>query len=161
MSDTGPSNVNAAGAAQSSPPRSGAKNTAAALTAKVWRAIEGDVMHASSMSEFVKLARLAFTMSHGSVDEERMFSTMKFIKKPKSNRLDAKHLTCCARILKYFGVSLSSFPNGEAAKQWAMRAHRQNASLGPVEGKATPQEPQVQKSPLLVNVSVRYRLRQA
>ncbi len=68
-----------------------------------------------------------------------MFSTMKFIKKPERNRLDAKHLTCCARLFKYQGFSLSSFPYREAARLWATRAQRRNVMLGVMEGKDNPE----------------------
>jgi hypothetical protein len=111
--------------------------SAAARTAQAWRDIEGDVMHSGSMSEIIKLAKLVFTMSPGSVDEERMFSTMKFIKSPLRNRLKADHLTCCARLFMCRDFSLASFPYADAARHWALRSKRTRYMLGALAGDAT------------------------
>jgi len=49
--------------------------------------------------EWVMVADLVMVMVPGSVEDERMFSTLKHIWIPQRNRLHAQHLTCCAREL--------------------------------------------------------------
>ena len=44
----------------------------------------------------VMLAELVIVMVPGSLEVERMFSTLKYICNPQRNRLQAQHLTCCA-----------------------------------------------------------------
>jgi len=47
--------------------------------------------------EWVKVAELVMVMVPGSVEDEHMFSTLKYIYNPQRNRLQAQHLRCCAR----------------------------------------------------------------
>ena len=42
----------------------------------------------------------------GSVEDERMFSTLKYIRNQQRNRLQAQHLTCCAQGFKIKKLSL-------------------------------------------------------
>jgi len=46
---------------------------------------------------WVKLAELVMVMVPGSVEDERMFSTLKYICNPQRNKLQVQYLTCCAR----------------------------------------------------------------
>jgi hypothetical protein len=51
---------------------------------------------ADACSEFLRLYELA--MVPGSVEDERMFSAMNFIRSDRRNRLKAKHLSVCALV---------------------------------------------------------------
>ena len=44
--------------------------------------------------EWVKLAELVMVMIPGSVEDERMVSTLKYICNPQRNRLQAQHVLC-------------------------------------------------------------------
>jgi hypothetical protein len=57
-------------------------------------------------------------MVPGSVEDERMFSTLKYIRNPQHNRLQAQHLTCCARGFKSSALSVEDIPYPEAILEW-------------------------------------------
>jgi hypothetical protein len=59
---------------------------------------------------WVKLAELAMVMVPGSVENERMFSTLKYIRNPQHNKLQAQHLTCCARGFRSSAFSVVPLP---------------------------------------------------
>jgi len=67
---------------------------------------------------WVKLAELAMVMVPGSVENERMFSTLKYIRNPQRNKLQAQHLTCCARGFRSSAFSVENFPYPEAIMEW-------------------------------------------
>ena len=60
--------------------------------------------------EWVKVAELVMVMVPGSVEDERMFNTLKYIRNPQCNRLQAQHLTCCARGFTSSAFSVQDFP---------------------------------------------------
>ena len=68
--------------------------------------------------EWVKVAELVMVLVPGSVEDERMFSTLKYICNPQRNRLQAQHLTCCARGFKSSAFGVESFPYPEAILEW-------------------------------------------
>jgi hypothetical protein len=55
-------------------------------------------------------------MVPGSVEEERMFSAMKFLKNAQRNRLKDETLTICARLFRSKGAS--AFPIKAAMEKW-------------------------------------------
>jgi hypothetical protein len=70
------------------------------------------------MSEWLLLAKLAFTLVPGSVEEERMFSAMKFLKNAQRNRLLAEYLTAAARLFKDSAYTVDNFDFPRALKFW-------------------------------------------
>ena len=63
--------------------------------------------------EWFKVAESVMVMVPGSVKDERIFSTLKYIRvTPQCNQLHAQHLTCCARGFKSsaFNVETSPYP---------------------------------------------------
>jgi hypothetical protein len=68
--------------------------------------------------EWVKLAELVMVMIPGSVEDERMFSTPKYIRNPQRNRLQAQHLTYCAQGFRSSAFSVEVFPYPEAILEW-------------------------------------------
>ena len=86
------------------------------LTTKFWR-------QASSLGgkhrypEWMKFAEVVLDMVPGSVEDERMFSAMKYLKNPQRNRLKEQHLTTCARGFKC-KESIQSFPFPSAIGKW-------------------------------------------
>ena len=69
------------------------------------------------LSEWAVLAEVALVMVPGSVEAERMFSTMSFLKDKVRNRLTT-HLGPCAGIYSQSTYSLANFPYEEALKHW-------------------------------------------
>ena len=57
----------------------------------------------------MKVAELVMVMVPGSVEDERMFSTFKYIRDRQRNRLHAQHLRSCARGFKSSVFSVKSF----------------------------------------------------
>ena len=63
---------------------------------QIWGVVEG--------------SRVGMVMMPGSVEDERMLSTLKYIRNPQRNRLHAQHLTSCARGFKSSALSVKSIP---------------------------------------------------
>ena len=68
--------------------------------------------------EWLKLAELVLVLVPGSVEDERVFSSMKYLKNPQRSSLQEQHLTACARGFRHDRFSLASFPYGEAIGHW-------------------------------------------
>ncbi|PNG93959.1 hypothetical protein TSOC_015291 [Tetrabaena socialis] len=73
---------------------------------------------ADSCSEYARLARLAATIVPGSVEAERAFSTMSYIKNKQRNRLKQPHLSACVRMKVQDWYSVSNFPYAGALQHW-------------------------------------------
>ncbi|KAJ9516060.1 hypothetical protein QJQ45_024487 [Haematococcus lacustris] len=67
-------------------------------TTKLWRYLAGQPITKADISEYFKLAELALVMTPGSVEEERMFSAMAYLKECTRNRLQECHLNVCTRV---------------------------------------------------------------
>ena len=77
-----------------------------------------------SMKQWILLAKLIFVMVPGSVEEERMFSAMKYLKNLYRNRLGEAHLTICARAFHHPRITISNFPYQEAIQFWLEQVDR-------------------------------------
>ncbi|KAJ9511357.1 hypothetical protein QJQ45_029760 [Haematococcus lacustris] len=64
---------------------------------QLWQSLSKQPMTALEISEYGRLAELAMVMVPGSVEEERMFSAMAYLKDDTRNRLNEEHLNACAR----------------------------------------------------------------
>ena len=51
-------------------------------------------------------------------EDERMFSTPKYIRNPQRNRLQAQHLTYCSQGFRSSAFSVEVFPYPEAILEW-------------------------------------------
>ncbi|KAJ9505222.1 hypothetical protein QJQ45_030179 [Haematococcus lacustris] len=65
-------------------------------TTKLWRYLAGQPITKADILEYIKLAELALVMTPGSVEEERMFSAMAYLKDDTRNRLQECHLNVLA-----------------------------------------------------------------
>ena len=81
-------------------------------------------MKNTMISSNILLAQLVFVMVPGSVEEERMFSAMKYLKNVYRNRLLEVHLTMCARAFHHPRVTLSNFPYKHAIRFWLEQKER-------------------------------------
>ena len=91
------------------------------FTTMFWRRLMVTPTATMNMSECGVLAELALVMVPGSVEAERMFSTMTFIKDNLRNRLTT-HLSPCACIYSQHTYTLSNFPYAEAIMAWRAAA---------------------------------------
>lgn len=88
------------------------------LAQRFWAHVTDTPSLAAAMSEWVRLAQLVFVMVPGSVEEERMFSSMKYLRNAQRNRLKEPHLTACARLFHHPWITLKSFPYDAAIDAW-------------------------------------------
>ncbi|GFH22269.1 uncharacterized protein HaLaN_19711 [Haematococcus lacustris] len=61
-------------------------------TTKLWHYLDGQPITKADIPEYMKLAELALVMTPGSVEKERMFSAMAYLKDDTGNRLQECHL---------------------------------------------------------------------
>jgi DNA primase large subunit len=64
---------------------------------KLWQKIGQNALMLNRLSEFIKLAEIAITATLGSVEDERTFSTLGFMKSKVRNRLGG-HLDTCMKM---------------------------------------------------------------
>ena len=88
------------------------------LCQQFWRHVEALPARSATMRQWILLAQLIFVMVPGSVEEERMFSAMKYLKNLWRNKLSAEHLTLCARAFRHPRVDLATFPYPVAIRLW-------------------------------------------
>jgi hypothetical protein len=69
------------------------------------------------LSEFVKLAEIAAVQVLGSVEDERTFSTLTFMKTKLQNRLDG-HLPVVVGMYSQSHFNLDNFPYDAAFDDW-------------------------------------------
>jgi hypothetical protein len=69
------------------------------------------------ISEYVKLAKIGSVLVLGSVEDERCFFFLKFLKLCQRNRL-GKHLLLVVRMFGQKYYSLENFPYKEAIDSW-------------------------------------------
>lgn len=84
---------------------------------KLWRTLSASRPLCKLIPEYLKLAEMGSVLVLGSVEDERCFSTLKFLKSCQRNRL-GKHLPLVVRMFgeKYF--TLDNFPFQEAIDSW-------------------------------------------
>jgi len=88
------------------------------LCQEFWAYVTNSPARACTMKQWILLAQLIFVMVPGSVEEERMFSAMKYLKNQYRNRLLEVHLTICARAFHHHRVTLANFPYKQAIRFW-------------------------------------------
>ena len=85
-----------------------------------WKLMTDNPVWRIAVSEFIKVGEIALTMVGGSVEDERAFSAMSFLKNTLRNRLDT-HLEVCMRLKMQDHYTVSDFPY-HAAYNWWLRA---------------------------------------
>ncbi|KAJ9524206.1 hypothetical protein QJQ45_004989 [Haematococcus lacustris] len=87
-------------------------------TTKLWHYLDGQPITKADIPEYMKLAELALVMTPGSVEEERMFSAMAYLKDDTRNRLQECHLNVCARVSSSKQFELETFPVERVINKW-------------------------------------------
>jgi len=93
---------------------------------KLWKKL-GQSLHLRKLIfEYFKLADIGCYLVLGSVEDERCFSNLKFLKSCQRNRL-GKHLPLVVRMFGQNYFSLDNFPYTEAIESWksVVKAGRQ------------------------------------
>ncbi|KAJ9516995.1 hypothetical protein QJQ45_027348, partial [Haematococcus lacustris] len=91
---------------------------------QLWQSLSKQPITALEISEYGRLAELAMVMVPGSVEEERMFSAMAYLKDDTRNRLNEEHLNVCARAFHTVTHGVSDFPYHEAIGVWLDAANK-------------------------------------
>lgn len=99
----------------------------------LWQRIGESPALSQQLSEFLKLAELVLVMIIGSIEDERTFSRLDYVKNKKRNRLDV-HLDCCLRMYEQSQYDLQTFPYEEAFNEWKEKSKKGRYSLYPNEG---------------------------
>jgi hypothetical protein len=90
---------------------------------KLWRKISLSTTTLENISAWVRFANLALAIPIGSVDNERTFSAMKYIKSAIRNRLVGVHLNSCVRLFVQDSFEVHTFPYEKAYDFW-LKPHR-------------------------------------
>lgn len=90
----------------------------------LWQALSQSCVLVDRLSEFFKVAELALVIVQGSVEDERVFSALAWLKDTKRNRLSAEHLTTCVRMVAQKWYSLEDFPYTKAIEAWKKEKKR-------------------------------------
>jgi hypothetical protein len=91
---------------------------------KLWQKLGCNGLLLSKLSEFIQLAEIAITTVLGSVEDERTFSSLKFIKSRLRNRWE-DNLDTVVKILSQGYYNLENFPYANAYSHWRAAKERQ------------------------------------
>lgn len=83
---------------------------------RLWKRIEKSEVFCDSILEYFKLADLCQTMILGSVEDERVFSALEFLKSKIRNKLDINVETCLRLFVTQYNVR--DFPYDRALAIW-------------------------------------------
>lgn len=83
----------------------------------LWRELTASSAFVIRISEFAKLGNISVVLVGGSIEDERVFSAMNFIKDKVRNRLD-DHLELCVRLFSQNMFTLHTFPFVQAIAKW-------------------------------------------
>ena len=92
---------------------------------RLWRRIETNGLLRQKLSEYLKIAELAVVTVLGSVEDERTFSTLNFMKNKLRNRLST-HLPVVVGMHAQDFFSLSDFPYDAAYEEWRSKSRKED-----------------------------------
>jgi len=95
---------------------------------KVWVRIGQNALMLNRLSEFIKVAEIAICAVLGSVEDERTFSTLSFMKSKLRNRLGG-HVDTCVKLFSQEFFTLETFPMNKAISSWREERSRRGADM--------------------------------
>ena len=99
-------------------------------TSELWTSIARAVDLRSKLSQWVILADFVSVQVPGSVEEERLFSKLAFIKNDRRNRLEEEHLNVCLTLATQRMWEFEQFPFERAIAKWSAAKQRRPAPVG-------------------------------
>ena len=84
---------------------------------RLWKKLSSNALLASKLSEFLKIAEVATVNVMGSVEDERTFSTLNYMKSKIQNNLD-EHLDLVVRMFGQTFYDLKTFLMQDAISKW-------------------------------------------
>ena len=97
-------------------------------TASFWHTGSNSVKLKCSFSDWLSLANIALVQVFGSVEEERLFSKLAFIKEERRNRLLSDHLNACLVLATRLMWAFRDFPFLRAVQKWFEAKKRHTAA---------------------------------
>jgi hypothetical protein len=91
---------------------------------KLWWEFDANSALSASFPEYIKLAQIAVIHLLGSVEDERTFSSLTFVKDKLRNRLEGLHLGVVIGMHAQAVYSFKTFPYDDCFKQWVHSAER-------------------------------------
>ena len=88
----------------------------------LWRMLDANNALAKSMFEYVKLAEISMIHVLGSIEDERCFSSLIFLKDRLRNRLSDGNLNLVVGMYSQNVYSLETFPYDQCFLQWVSEA---------------------------------------
>lgn len=95
---------------------------------KLWGKVAQNGLMRSRLSEFIKLSNIAVTAVLGSVEDERTFSTLAYMKSKVRNRLGG-NLDTCVKIFAQPWWTQENFPYTTAIAKWSESRKRLGAEM--------------------------------
>jgi hypothetical protein len=95
---------------------------------RMWRTIEANSFLWHSLSEYIKVAEIAIVMVLGSIQDERTFSTLTFMKNKLCNRLTT-NLAMVVGMKSQSFFTLNDFSYDAAYESWRDETKRQCNTL--------------------------------
>jgi len=89
---------------------------------RLWRVIDANTSLSKEIPEYVKLAEIAMIHVLGSVEDERCFSSLAFLKDKLRNRLQGEHLSLIVGMHGQKVYTLEDFPYEKCFLQWVNQA---------------------------------------
>ena len=97
-------------------------------TAAFWESVNSCVDLNLKISEWVKLAHIGLVQVPGSVEEERLFSKLAYIRDERRNRLEEEHLNVCLQLATQSFWEFQQFPILVAVQKWIHAKPRRSAA---------------------------------
>ena len=88
------------------------------LVRKLWHHLDANSALSTSFLEYIKVAQIALIHVLGSVEDERAFSSVTFLKDKLCNTLDGDHLGLVVGIHNQSIYTLTLFPYEDCFEQW-------------------------------------------
>ena len=87
------------------------------LVVAFWKEVDLSPLNSRRLANWRKVAVAVLTMVGGSVENERVFSNLAYVKNSVRNRLDV-HLEQCVRLFSQDHYDLATFPYDDALRDW-------------------------------------------
>jgi hypothetical protein len=88
-------------------------------TAEFWRRLWGVSLNRAQCSEWFRFAELILTIVPGTVECERAFSSVGYLKSDHRNKLSGEHLRDTLRMFVQTAFTINTFPFTAALESWA------------------------------------------
>jgi hypothetical protein len=95
---------------------------------KMWQRIGQNALMLNRLSEYIKLCEIVVTAVLGSVEDERTFSTLGFMKSKLRNHLGG-HLETCVKVYAQQFYNQGTFPYQQAIMHWRNERDRWGTEL--------------------------------